>query len=221
MRRALLALAAFAVMTGSAAAQTTTPPPQKGTSGSSIGLRAYGVVDGNSMAALDSFDAVFGTRQLTAAGGGAEVNVWKGLFLRIAVTQMNRTGSRVFVGDNKEVFDLHIPMKVTMTPIEAGGGWRLASHSRFSPYIGGAFISLDYQQVSDFAQAGENVNERYTGGAAFGGVDVTIWKGIFVGGEAQFRHISVPDASSSVMHEFGETDLGGFTGRLRIGFAIK
>lgn len=221
MRRAFLALAAVVVLTGSAAAQTRTPPPPKGTSGSSIGLRGYGVIDGNSMAAIDSFDAVFHSRQMTGAGGGAEVDVWKGLFLRIAVTRMKRTGSRVFVGDNKEVFDLHIPMTVTMTPIEAGGGWRVASGRRVAPYVGGAFISLDYQQVSDFAQAGENVNERYTGGAAFGGVDVTIWKGLFVGGEAQFRHISVPDVSASVMHEFGETDLGGFTARVRIGFAIK
>jgi hypothetical protein len=108
-----------------------------------------------------------------------------------------------------------------MTPIEAGGGWRFTSRSRFAPYVGGAFISMAFKQVSDFAQPGEDVNERYTGGAAFGGIDVEIWKGIFAGGEAQYRTISVPDVSGSVMKEFGERDLGGFSARVRVGFGIR
>jgi outer membrane protein with beta-barrel domain len=216
MRHALVTLAVFAALSAPAAAQTSTPPAK----GPSIGFRAYGVVDANQMAASESFKALFGSAQTTGAGGGAEIDVWKHLFLRIAATRTTRSGSRVFV-DNGTVYDLHIPFSVTMTPIEAGGGWRFASGGRLAPYIGGAFVSLAYEQVSDFAQASENVNERYTGGAAFGGVDVTIWKGLFVGGEAQYRHISVPDVSASVMHEFAETDLGGFTARIRIGFSTK
>ena len=212
MRRALIVLVVLAALSGSAAAQTAAGP--------SVGFRAYGLVDGNTMAAADSFDAIFASHRMTAVGGGAEIDVWHHLFLRIAASRAQRTGSRVFV-DGTDVFPLNIPLTVTMTPLEAGGGWRFSSRSRFAPYAGAAFISLAYQEVSDFAQSGENVNERYTGEAAFGGVDVTIWKGLFAGGEVQYRHIAVPDVATSVMHQFGESDLGGVTARVRVGFQIK
>src|SRR5438046_8477358 len=128
MRSALLALAASLVLAGSASAQTPdayTPPP----AGPSIGFRAYGLADANMMAALESFDAVFGTRQMTGFGGGAELDVWKHLFVRFTAAQVKRTGSRVFVDDG-DVVDLGIPMTVTLTPIEGGVGWRFASRSR-------------------------------------------------------------------------------------------
>ena len=216
MKLTILACAMLAAASVPAAAQTYTPPSH----GPSIGLRAYGVIDTTTMAATDSFKASFGTAQTTGVGGGAELDVWKHLFLRFAVSRSKQDGTRVFV-DNGQVFDLNIPMSVTMTPIEAGGGWRFASHSRFAPYVGAAFISMAFEQVSDFSLSGEDVTERYTGGAAFGGVDVTIWKGLFVGGEAQYRHIPVPDVSTSVMTAFGEQNMGGFTARVLIGFGTK
>jgi hypothetical protein len=216
MKSAMLAFVLLAALALPAAAQTRRPPPKK----SSIGLRAYGVVDTTTMAATESFKASFGSAQTFGAGGGAELDIWKHLFLRFAVTRSQEDGTRVFV-DNGEVFDLNIPMTVTMTPIEAGGGWRFVSRSRLTPYIGGAFISMAFNQVSDFAQAGENVSERYTGEAGFGGVDVMVWKGLFVGGEAQYRHVTVPDASTSVMTAFGERNLGGFTARILIGYGSK
>jgi hypothetical protein len=218
MRHASATMAVLCALAAPAAAQQ--PPYSPPSNGPSIGIHAYAVGDADMLAALESFGAAFGTRQMTAVGGGAEVDVWKHLFFRVAATRTERTGTRVFV-DGPDVFDLHIPMTVTMTPFEAGGGWRFASRSRVTPYVGGAFVSLAYQQVSDFAEAGENVNERYGGGAVFGGVDIGVWKGLFVGGEAQFRHITVPDAGNTIMHEFGESDLGGLTARIRIGFATK
>jgi len=158
---------------------------------------------------------------MTAYGGGAEVvDLWKHLFLRIAVSQSKKTGSRVFVS-NGDVFHLGIPLSVTMMPVEGGGGWRFASKSRLTPYVGGAFVSLGYKETSEFAAADENVDERFKGGSVFGGVDVNLWKGIVVGGEAQFRSITVPDASRGVMKEFNEKDLGGFTARITIGFTTR
>lgn len=219
MRHVVFTLVTLAALAGPAFAQAppaSTPPAKT----SSVGLRGYAVIDADAMAATESFKAVFGSSQMTAFGGGAEVDIWKHLFLRIAASRAERTGTRVFI-DNGTVFDLGIPMTVTLLPVEAGAGWRFAPRSRFTPYVGGAFVSLDYQQVSDQAEAGENVNERYTGSAVFGGVDVVIWKGLFIGGEAQYRHIPVPETSASVMQAFGETNLGGVTARLLIGFTTK
>lgn len=216
MKTVALALLITLAVAAPAAAQRYSPSPK----GPSIGFRAFAVIGADRVAAADSFKAVFGSADLMAAGGGAEIDIWHRLFLRIAVTRAGRTGSRVFV-DGGEVFALNIPLTLTMTPVEAGAGWRFTSASRITPYAGGAFISLGYSEVSDFAQAGENVNDRYTGGAIFGGVDIDIWKGVFVGAEGQYRHISVPDVSASVMHEFGETDLGGASARIRLGFSMK
>ena len=216
MKAAIAALFAFLGLAAPAAAQPYTPPSH----GPSFGLRAYGAIDADGIAATDSFKAVFGSAEMTAAGGGAEVDVWRNLFLRIAATRGKRTGSRVFV-DGGQVFPLNIPLTATMTPVEAGAGWRFASRSRITPYAGGTFVSLGYQEVSDFAQPGENVNARYTGAAVFGGLDIGIWKGIFVGGEGQYRHVSVPDVAATVMHEFGEKDLGGVSARIRIGFSTR
>jgi hypothetical protein len=214
MKRALLTLLVLAAPAGSAAAQTYSPP------GPSIGIRGFGVIDGNAVAASRSFDAIFGSKQATGAGGGVEVDLWQHLFVRVAATRIQRTGTRVFV-DNGEVFPLGIPLALTMTPIEAGGGWRFASKSRFTPYVGAAYVSLGYQETSDFAQAGETVNERYTGAEGFGGLEVGIWRGLFAGGEVQYRHVGVPAVSTSVMSQFNESDLGGFTARVLFGFGTK
>jgi hypothetical protein len=209
--RALVTIAVLAVCSTPALAQTYSSPKSK------IDIHAFGIFDVNSIAATKSFEAVLGTSQLTAAGAGAEVGGWwKGLFLRIAVTRMEKTGSRVFV-DGGTVFDLGIPLTVTMTPIEAGFGWRFGSNSRFEPYAGLSYVSLGYHEVSDFADVGDNVDESYKGSAVFGGVHVKIYKWIVAGGEAQYRHIQAPAASSGVSQAFDERNLGGATGRITIG----
>jgi opacity protein-like surface antigen len=224
MKQPLLTLLLVISCAGSAFAQATSRPSSAPPATNTVGLRAYGVFDITAVAASKSFDAVFGSSQLFAGGGGAEIDVWHHLFLRIAVTYVQRHGSRVFVDDAGQVYPLNIPLTVTMTPIEAGAGWRFTPknpNGRVTPYIGGAFVSLGYQETSTLAQASDAVNERYVGGEGFGGVDVAIAKHFFVGGEAQYRHIGVPDVSTSVMTQLGDKDLGGFTGRVLVGFRTK
>ena len=216
MRRLLLTLVALSALAGSAAAQSTPYSPP----GPSIGIRAFAAIDATTVAASQSFSAIFGSKQLTGFGGGVELDVWTHLFVRAAAARARRTGSRVFV-DGGEVFPLGIPLTATFTPIEAGGGWRFSSKSRITPYVGAAFVSLGYQETSEFAQSGDNVNERYRGGEGFGGVDVAVWKGLLVGGEVQYRYVGVPSVSSSVMSQFNEKDLGGVTARVLVGFGTK
>jgi opacity protein-like surface antigen len=224
MKQPLLALLLVVSCAGSAFAQTTARPRSAPPAKTTVGFRAYGVFDVTAVAASKSFDALFGSSQLFGGGGGAEIDVWHRLFLRIAVTYVQRSGSRVFVDDAGQVYPLNIPLTVTMMPIEAGAGWRFKPKnpkSRVTPYIGGAFVSLGYQETSPLAQAADAVNERYVGAAGFGGVDVAIAKHFFIGGEAQYRHIGVPDVSTSVMTQLGDKDLGGLTGRVLVGFRTK
>ena len=193
-------------------------PPRKPVS---ISLRAYGIFDFNNMAAKESFEAVLGTSQLKGFGGGVEVDIWKHLFVRVAGTQARDTGSRVFVSGS-EVFPLGIPLTVTMTPIEAGGGWRFETKSgRLTPYAGVSYLSMGYAEESDFAEAGENTSERFAGQAVFGGAEFRIWKWFIAAGEAQYRRVPNALGAGGVSKDFGESDLGGVTARIMIGFRTK
>ena len=196
-------------------AQPTAPSP--------IGLRAYAIVDLDALAAKESFDAVLGASQLTAFGGGADVvDIWKHLFARVAVTRTQKKGSRVFVSGS-QVFPLGIPLTVTMTPIEVGGGWRFASKagSRFTPYAGAAFLSMGYTETSTFADAADNTSERFMGQDVFGGVDVGIVKWLAASAEVQYRHVPNAIGAGGVSQDFGESDLGGVTLRVTIGIRTK
>ena len=218
MLRLACAAAAIAIVLPSAAHAGQAAPPK---APSPIGLRAYAIVDLDALRAKDSFDAVFGTSQLTAFGGGVEVvDIWKHLFARVAATRARKTGSRVFVSGS-EVFPLGIPLTMTMTPIEAGGGWRFASKtgSRFTPYAGAAFLSMGYTETSDFAGAGENTSERFSGQDLFGGVDIGIVKWVSASAEVQYRRVPNAIGAGGVSQDFGEDDLGGFT--LRVTFGIR
>jgi hypothetical protein len=220
IRRLACAAAAIAIVLPAAAQAGQAAPPQ---APSPIGLRAYAIVDLDALRAKDSFDAVFGTSQLTAFGGGVEVvDIWKHLFVRVAATRARKTGSRVFVSGS-EVFPLGIPLTMTMTPLEAGGGWRFApaSGGRLTPYAGAAFLSMGYTETSDFAGAGENTSERFTGQDLFGGIDIGIVKWMSAAAEVQYRRVPNAIGAGGVSQDFGESDLGGFTARFTIGIRTK
>lgn len=183
-----------------------------------VGLRAYAAIDGDSMAASRSFEAVLGTATLVAYGGGVDVtDVWKHLFLRAAVTHASKDGSRaIFTGT--DAVSLGIPLTVSMTPVELGGGWRFATSSgRFVPYVGGGALVLSYQERSEFADASDNVSETFTGYEAFGGAEFGLTKWLVAGGEAQYRGVPNALGDAGLSQAFNETNLGGFTARFTIG----
>ena len=188
-----------------------------------LGLHAYGIVDLDALAAKQTFEAVLGTSQLKAFGGGVDVvDIWKHLFARVAVTRVRKTGSRGFVSGG-QFFSNGIPLTMTMSPIEAGGGWRFASKrgSRLTPYAGVSFLSVGYTETSTFADPADNTSERVKGQAVFGGVEVGVVKGLTVTAEAQYRRVPNALGAGGVAKDFGETDLGGLTARVTIGFRTR
>ena len=188
-----------------------------------IGLHAYGIVDLDALTAKQSFEAVLGTSQLKAFGGGVEVaDIWKHVFVRVAVTRARKTGSRGFVSGS-QFFSNGIPLTMTMTPVEAGGGWRFVSKkgSRLTPYAGLSFLSVGYTETSTFADAADNTSERFTGQAVFGGVEIGVAKGLTVTAEAQHRRVPNALGAGGVSKDFAETDLGGVTVRITIGIRTK
>jgi hypothetical protein len=191
------------------------------TSRQSIGIRAFGAIDGTALTAHQSFNAVLGTSQLMAFGGGADVlNVWKSAFVRVAVSHAIKSGNRAFVLNGQPV-SLGIPITVSMTPVEIGGGWRFGTFrsTRIVPYAGGGVLIQPYSEKSAFAGLGDDVSQTNTGFTAFGGVEVDVSKWLMVGAEAQFRGVPNAIGKGGVSQAFGETNLGGYA--LRVLFGIR
>jgi opacity protein-like surface antigen len=148
------------------------------------------------------------------------LNVWKTLFLRVSASRISKGGNRAFVFNGQAV-SLGIPITVQMTPIEVAAGWRFVSGSRVTPYIGGGALFVKYAETSAFAGSGDDVSQSNRGYCAFGGADVTISGWLVVGAEGEYRNVPHALGTGSVSQDFGETNLGGLTVRVLIGFKSK
>lgn len=203
--------------TEAAAQQQPTPAPSGPKP--AIGVRAFFLYDANFMAASKTFDAVTGSSMLSGVGGGVDItNLWKGVFARVAFSRMSKDGERVVV-EGDEVFPVGIPLKVSMTPVEIGAGWRFPAgrKMRAVPYAGAGLLRLGYKETADFAEPGDDSDESLSGSFVFGGVDVPIGKWLSAGVEGQYRVIKNAIGESGVSQAFGEDNLGGFTFRVLIG----
>ena len=176
-----------------------------------MGVRGIVDVSAMWMTASESFKAVTGTSTRTQFGVGVQfVNLWNGLYAEATVGQSSLNGSRVFIYQDN-VYDLGIPVSITFTPIDAGGGWRfpLGKKRKAHVYAGGGVMFMKYQEESDFADSGENVDDVFTGFYASGGMEYSLTKWLHLRGEARFT--SVPNAlgAEGVSADFDETNLGG------------
>jgi opacity protein-like surface antigen len=191
-------------------------PPASAAAQESIGIRGYAAFGVAQFAAKDTFEAVADLSQNPIFGGGVQVtNIWKGIFADVAVSQIQSIeGERVFVHQG-DVFEENIPLEIKMRPVDIAGGWRF-TYGRFSPYVGAGVSYLTYEETSDFADPGENVNESRNGPLFLGGVDVTLWSWLHAGGEFRYRQVKGILGEEGVSEAFGENDAGGFTAALRI-----
>ena len=84
------------------------------------------------------------------------------------------------------------------------------------PYVGGGIGSLKFEETSDFAEADENVSERFTSYHVVGGMEYAATRWLFVGGEV--RYTSVPDAlgAPGIAAEFDESNLGGVSVAVKV-----
>lgn len=220
---AIFAAAPAAAQSFDRAAAPATVAPAAATqaaSPSAIGFRAYFLQDWVQMSASESFDAVFGDHALSGPGVGGEVlNLWRGVFARVAFASMKKDGGTRVVVVNGQVIPTGIGFDVEMKPLEFGAGWRQALDpaGRFVAYGGASGLRIKYTETSEFASLDENVDETLNGYAVFAGIDVAVWRVLFAGAEFQYR--AIPDAigAGGVSAEFGETDLGGTAFRVLVG----
>jgi hypothetical protein len=213
---------AFASVAAAAALALASPAraqfvPQAG--GASTGVHVFGIVEGASMLAKESFDAVLadsvGSTPVFAGAGVEATGLWKGVFARVTVTHTLTKGSRVFVDSGGKAFPLNIPLTIKMTPIEIGGGWRFGDGA-VRPYVGAAVLMQRYTETSEHATADENVESTDSGQTIFGGVQLGFGLAR-VGLEALYRHVPDVIGVAGVSEAYGETNLGGRVFRVTFG----
>ncbi len=204
-------------------AQTRPKPPPPGRRAPvqpRIGFRGYVSFGTAKLAANETFEAVAEPRTGAIFGGLQVTNVWKNIFADVGGSQFSIDGQRVFV-DNGRVFELGIPLEVTMRPIDIAGGWRLAlMRGRVFPYAAAGLTYLQYKETSAFAGSGEDVSESKAGPLVIGGVDVRVWRWISAGAELRWRRVRGILGERGVSAEFGEDDAGGFNAGVRLSVAL-
>ncbi len=181
----------------------------------SVGALGYVTFGSVALGAADTFEAVAGKSNAPSVGVGAAVTgLWKHVFVDVSYSRQWLDGQRVFVS-NGSVFPLGIPLSVAFEPLDAAAGWRFRA-GRIMPYAGAGVSSIRYTETSDFAQQGDDVDERKTGGLVLAGVDVPIGRWFLLGGELRYRAVTGVLGESGASAAFGEDQLGGVSYAVRV-----
>lgn len=204
-------------MGGCVAAICLVFPSAAQTQSHEFSLRGFADVGSTTFTAGESFTAVLGGDGGMVFGGGAEAVLPQRVVIGVRASRFRRTGERVFLS-GRERFGLGIPATVTVTPVEITGGYRLDYGWRVVPYAGGGLGWYRYTETSSFADGAENVREQFQGRHLVAGAEIRLRSWIGTAVEAQWA--TVPDAlgadPNSVSKEFGESNLGGTTVRLKV-----
>ena len=198
--------------------------------GPQVRPRVFGLVGFQAFTASDSFEAVLESSSGPVFGGGGGLLFGRNLFVDVSVSRFAASGTRVFITDAGEILDLGIDTDVTVTPIDVSIGWRFAGTPRLDargrprfrpvPFVGGGFGVQQYEEASEFAEAGEDVSESHASYHVLGGVELPFSRRLGLAADVLYRF--VPDAigSSGVSAYYDETDLGGAQVRVRVMFSF-
>jgi opacity protein-like surface antigen len=206
------ALAACSVVRLSAQTPSSATPPEP-----VVRLRAFALATEQRFAAATTFNATLGSRYAPFFGGGVEVVIRRGLFVDATVSHLDKTGQRAFV-NNGQIFQLGIPLTITMTPVEVSGGYRLSvpGHARVVPYAGAGVGWYSYRETSDFASSGENVDTTHAGFLLVGGAEVRLQRWIRAAADAQYTAIPSILGQGGLSKDLNERGLGGLAARIRV-----
>ena len=187
-------------------------------------------------AAHESFSAVTGRPGGAVYGGGGQVGVAR-LFVQGSVERYAAAGRRVFVFEDR-VFDLGIPNRITITPVQVTAGYRMGPRSpwRLAGYGGGGLGVYRFAEAAPFGPRagrpaggaadavvpplgppyGDDVRETYRSYHVLGGVESPLLPWLRLGGEGQWTWVPNVLGEGGAAAALGETDLGGFTLRVKL-----
>jgi len=180
-----------------------------------VSLRGFAEAGYETFHATRTFNAIFREDAGPVFGGGGEVVLRQGIFVRVGASRYENRGERALRLEG-EVFRLGIPLTMTIAPIEVTGGYRFRRSARLVPYVGAGVTSVGYRERSDFAEPGENIDDRFTGYQLLGGLEYRLGRWIAAAGEVQYSTVSDAIGGGGLSAEFNEDDLGGTTIRFRV-----
>lgn len=180
-----------------------------------VGVLVHGAYDSTTLASTESFEAITGTSSMEGVMVGLTLTrLWRGVFLDVAAGRRTLEGERVFVHAGT-VFRLGIPTTIEWRPLDISAGWRMPA-GRFTPYAGIGMTTIAYKESADFAQTGDDVSESATGLLLLGGIDVSVWRWVSLGGEVRYRSVTGVLGVGGVSDVFGEDQLGGTSVGVRL-----
>jgi opacity protein-like surface antigen len=179
-------------------------------------LRGIGAVEIERFQAKNSFNAIFGSAIGFLYGGGAEVSIGSEWFVQGRLSHWSKTGERVYEHEG-DVSRLGITETATMTPIDVAAGYRFASQPHFTPYAGGGFGVVRYDEDSAASDPSDASKGTFLSYHVAGGIEVPlVKKWLSVAGEVQYRGVPGAIGSGGVSKLFGETNLGGLSACVKV-----
>ena len=187
-----------------------------------LSIRPFGLGTVQSFSAVDTFSAVFGRSYDPFLGGGVQVVVHDQYFVELTASRFQRTGQRAFISGGQK-FQLGIPLKATITPLEATGGYRFRLSPRIRPYAAVGVGLYLYKEESDFADPtlapparAVDLGARHLGFVVNGGAEFRAHRWVGIAADVQYTRVPGILGAGGVSQQAGENDLGGIAARLKL-----
>jgi opacity protein-like surface antigen len=180
-----------------------------------LSIRPFVMGAGQSFAAVDTFDAVFGRTYDPFFGGGVQVVIHDRVYFEGTASRFKQAGQRAFRSGGQS-FKLGIPLTATIVPLEVTGGYRFHLSPRLRPYVAAGVGSYGYKETSDFSDPAENVDVRHIGFVMNGGAELRLHRWVGLGADLQYTHVPGILGLGGVSQQAGENDLGGVAARLKL-----
>ena len=213
--RVAAALFMLTVAASPAAAQRI--PPLRSRTEPPVAPRVFLLASAQQFAAGDTFETVFGSAVHPFFGGGISLAFKNKLFVDGTVSFFRKSGERAFSFDGED-FQLGIPLRARIIPIELTAGYRLVRGSgpRLTPYIGGGVGAYSYKEESDFDEGDEKITLNHVGYLAVAGAEYRITGRMSAAFDIQYSHVPGILGDAGLSQELGDDDLGGIAIRFRL-----
>ena len=182
----------------------------------SYSVRIFGLGASQSFAAKNTFDAIFGNHNGKFWGGGLEVALQDGIFVDAEISKFSHNGQRAFISGG-QTFQLGIPLTASITPIDVMAGYRMRiRQSPVWPYAEVGATSYHYKETSSFSDPTEDVDKSKVGFIFAAGAELRLARMLAISADVEKAKVTGIIGSGGVSQQAGESDLGGFAGRVRI-----
>lgn len=178
-------------------------------------VRAFGQFGGVLFTARDSFEAVLDGAFGPIYGGGGQVVFPNGGFIQAGFERFSKQGVRVVVSGN-QLFELPLPVDVSVTPVLVTFGYRPVPRGLMAPYLGAGFGIYRYSEATPELPGAESISKSHLGFHFVGGAEIPLMRWVSLAGEAQWAGVPRALGTSGISVVFDEQDLGGTTFRVKV-----